>query len=197
MRHIALLVVVVLLIVAASLGYAYHRENVNVGYAKSSLIYLTNNALLCLSNVESLSTMAKYNASVDAFTNALYNALYGYSICVQVLSQTSSTLYQLTGEKKYLYLNSVANNLNYYFDIVNHGLMFHPDKSRDELIQDGGILTNISNFVLYTICRKGCVQNMSIEEAEKLNNLTAELFNATAMEKQALQSVEQLANQTS
>ncbi len=81
-----------------------------------------------------LSTMAKYNVSVDAFTNALYE----YSICIQVLSQTSSTLYQFTGEKKYLYLNSVANNLNYYFDIVNHGLMFHPDKSRDELIQDGG-----------------------------------------------------------
>ncbi len=37
---------------------------------------------------------------------------------------------------------------------------------------------------------------MSIEEAEKLNNLTAELFNATAMMKQALHSVEQLANQT-
>jgi len=157
--------VVALVVVSTSLGYAYHRKSEKVKRAKDGMISISNTDIFCLSDMDALQPMLKYNVGSDLFKARLNR----YSYCAQDLADASWSLYQLTGEKRYSYLNSAAQNLNEYFTTA----MNAPDP-RENVEKNLGTLMKISN-TLFDITREGGVQKMTQSQAEKLFNLTQAL----------------------
>ncbi len=63
MKHIASLIIALLLVASAVLGYLYHRKSAEAEDAKSGFLSVSNTALFCLTDMGALETMFKNNAS--------------------------------------------------------------------------------------------------------------------------------------
>jgi len=169
MRRSCSIIIAVLLaalvVVSASLGYAYHRKSAEVKRAKDGLISISNMDVLCLIDMDVFQPMLKYNVDSELFKARLNR----YSYCAQDLADASWSLYQLTGEKRYSYLNSAAQDLSEYFTTA----MNTPDP-RENVEKNLGTLMKISN-TFFNITRERGVQKMTQSQAEKLFNLTQAL----------------------
>ncbi|GAB6101552.1 hypothetical protein JCM16138_07750 [Thermococcus atlanticus] len=114
MRYLAL--AVALLIISASLGYAYHEKRAEVDDAERGLMAISNTALFCLTDIGALETMLENNASEDVLRERVIRHAY----CAEVLSEALFSLYDITGEEKYWKLHVASANLAGYFNHVRN-----------------------------------------------------------------------------
>jgi len=162
MRHLALIIITVLLIISASLGYAYHEKRTEVDDAKNGLISVSNTALFCLTDIGALEKMLENNASEEAVRERLGR----YAYCSMVMEKAALSLYLLNGDGRYWRLHVAASNLEVYFHTAMNS------QNPREKISDNMELINAISREINAILQKGGVKELSDAQAEKLFNLT-------------------------
>jgi len=193
MRYVCVAIILTLVVIAAILGRAYQEQKNRVGTAEW---YMTGVTTDSVGNVENMIYLLPYMVKDNVSNAVIADYLSSCSSYFEDVSHESLGLYNLTGDARYRYFSSAMDNLGTYFNVMSNKYMgLNPHQGRQMLTQDMGILMNITKE-LDVIVRERGGRDMTLEQAERLNNLTAELFNVTAMMRQALHSVEQLANQT-
>ncbi|NJE10822.1 hypothetical protein [Thermococcus sp. MAR1] len=163
MRHLAL--AVALLIISASLGYAYHEKMAKADDAKNGVISVSNTALLCLEDMNALGIMLENNVSKDV----LRERLSRYAYCSVMMEKAAFSLYLLNEDESYWRLHVAAGNLEVYF----HTAMNSPNP--DEVLSDDVKLLDEISRELGTVLENGGVGELSPARTERLFNLTQKL----------------------
>ncbi len=165
MKRIASLIIALLLVVSCSLGYAYYQKSNEAEDAKSGLISVSNTALLCLTDVDALVTMAENNVS----DSVIRERVTRYAYCAETLSEASASLYEATGEKIYWEVHVASTNLA---DFFNHARNIK--NPRGAIEKNAGVLEELSEavFQVYDALRKG---NLTETQSKRLLNLTESL----------------------
>jgi len=165
MGRIASLIIVVLLVIAASLGYLYHQGERELESTVNGLSEISNTALFCLEDMNALEIMLENNVSNDVFRERLSR----YAYCSVTLEKASFSLYLLNGDERYWKLHVAASNLEVYF----HTAM-NSQNPREKLSDNMELIKEISRE-LNAILQNGGVGGLSDAQAEKLFNLTQSL----------------------
>ncbi len=156
---------VALLVISASLGYAYHEKMAEVDDAKNGLISVSNTALFCLEEINALGIMLENNASNDV----LRERLGRYAYCSVIMEKAAFSLYLLNGDGRYWRLHVAASNLEIYFHTAMNS------QNPREKISDNVERINEISREINAILQKGGVKELSDAQAEKLFNLTQSL----------------------
>ncbi|CAD5244772.1 hypothetical protein [Thermococcus camini] len=165
MRHLALIIISVLLIVSASLGYAYHEKKTEVDDAERGLMAISNTALFCLEEMNALGIMLENNVSKDV----LRERVSRYAYCSVMMEKAAFSLYLLNEDERYWRLHVAASNLEVYL----HTAMNSPNP--DEVLSDDVKLLNEISRELGAVLENGGVGELSPARAERLFNLTQRL----------------------
>ncbi|WP_297436063.1 hypothetical protein [Thermococcus sp.] len=152
---------VALLIISASLGYAYHEKRAEVDDAERGLIAVSNTALFCLTDIDALETMLENNASDEAVRERVSR----YAHCAWVLSEASFSLYDITGEEKYWKLHVASANLADYF---NHAR--NSENPRELVARNLDVLLRIDDEIS-GIYRPWTTGNVTKDMTDNLLNL--------------------------
>ncbi|ASJ12989.1 hypothetical protein [Thermococcus thioreducens] len=166
MGRIASLIIAVLLVVAASLGYLYHQGEREVKAAVNGLFGVSNTALFCLEDMNAIAIMLENNVSNDV----LRERLGRYAYCSVTLEKAAFSLYLLDGDESYWRLHVAASNLEIYF----HTAMNSPNP-REKVSDNVEIINEISREI-NAILQNGGVKGLNDAQAEKLFNLTQSLL---------------------
>ncbi|CAI1493219.1 conserved exported protein of unknown function [Thermococcus nautili] len=155
-------IIVALLVLSASLGYAYHEKSAKVDDARAGLMAVSNTALFCLSDLGALETMLENNASEELVRERVGR----YAFCSLMLSEASSSLYEVTGEEIYWNVHVAASNLA---DFFNHAK--NSKDPRKPVAENLSILLQIDREVsgMYREWTRG---NVTESMASQLLNLT-------------------------
>ncbi|ASA77948.1 hypothetical protein CDI07_06430 [Thermococcus sp. 5-4] len=160
-----LAIAVALLIISASLGYAYHEKGAEVEDAKAGLFAVSNTALYCMTDIYALKIMLENNASEELIRERVGR----YTYCALMLREASASLYDITGEEKYWNLHVAATNLMDYF---NHAR--NSEDPREVVAENLEVLMRIKDGIseIYHAWGTG---NVTEDMTSNLLNLTQEL----------------------
>ena len=155
MRHLALIIITVLLIVSSSLGYAYHEKRTEVDDAKNGLISVSNTALFCLADIGALEKMLENNAS----DGAVWSRVSQYAYCAVTLEKAAFFLYLLNEDENYWRLHVADSNLEVYLHTAmnsqnplekisdNMELINKISREINRILQRGGVKVALSVFI--------------------------------------------------
>jgi len=79
---------------------------------ENDLLSVSNTALFCLSDMDSLKTMLESNVSEGLMRERIGR----YTYCALVLSGASEALYKATGDEMYWNVHVAAENLSVFFN---------------------------------------------------------------------------------
>ncbi|WP_457742603.1 hypothetical protein [Thermococcus sp.] len=165
MRRTASLIIAVLLVIAAALGYSYHRQEKELRITVRGLYEVSNTALFCIEDMNALGIMLENNLSNDV----LRERLSRYAYCSMMLEKASFSLYSINGERRYWKLHVAASNMEVYF----HTAM-NSQNPREKISGNVELINGIS-LEISAILQNGGVEGLSDVHVEKLSNLTQSL----------------------
>ncbi|WP_232461033.1 hypothetical protein [Thermococcus radiotolerans] len=160
-----LAIAVVLLIISASLGYAYHEKEAEVEDAKAGLFAVSNTALYCMTDMYALKTMLENNASEELIRERTGR----YAHCAQMLAEATVSLYDINGEEKYWNLHVAAATLAVYFSHATGS-----EDPREVAAENLDVLLSIEDEIS-RIYRAWGMGNVTEDMTSNLFNLTQEL----------------------
>ena len=167
MKHVTSLILVLLLIVSGSLGYAYHQKSVESEKGKNGLISALTPTLHCLEEITLLKPMIEHNATRDPLqSQVLHEKVRRFNYCAWVLADIAGDLYQLTKDEKYWNLHSAASNLEVFLNHVN----VHYPYAKDDLERNADLFEEIGESI--SEIYKSGRGNFTNAQTERLLNLT-------------------------
>ena len=170
MKHIASLIIALLLVVSVALGYSYHQKSVESENAKNGLISALTPTLHCLEEITLLKPMIEHNATRDPLqSQVLYEKVRRFNYCAWVLADIAEDLYQLTKDEKYWNLHSAASNLEVFLNHVN----VHYPHAKDDIEKNADLFEEIGESI--SEIYKSGRGNFTKAQAERLRNLTESL----------------------
>ena len=164
MKHIASLIIALLLVVSGVLGYSYHQKSTEAEDAKSGLLSVSNTAMFCLTDMDALVTMVENNVS----DSVIRERVSRYTFCALMLSEASASLYDATGEKIYWDVHVASTNLADFFNHVRN------QYSREGIERNADLFEELGEaiFQVYDALGKG---NLTETQTERLLNLAKTL----------------------
>ncbi|ASJ05022.1 hypothetical protein [Thermococcus barossii] len=165
MRRVAPLIIAVLLVVTAYTGYWYHQREAELGATMNGLLEVSDMAIFCLEDSDSLGILLKSNVSDDV----LRERLSRYTYCSLMLRKASLSIYLANNEERYRNLSLAAADLEVYF----HATM-NSRNPRKLLSENMETIDEISKE-LGAILQGGGTKNLSDERVGRLFNLTENL----------------------
>ncbi|AFL95743.1 hypothetical protein CL1_1544 [Thermococcus cleftensis] len=156
---------VALLIISASLGYAYHQQEREFEATLNGILDVSNIAVFCLEDMNTIGIMLDGNVSNDV----LRERLSRYTYCSVMMEKAAFSLYLLNEDERYWRLHVAASNLEVYL----HTAMNSPNP--DEVLSDDVKLLDEISRELGAVLENGGVGELSPARAERLFNLTQRL----------------------